>query len=206
MADIMRLLIDWTNTPIGELAIITDQDGNLRAVDWTDHDESMRRLLRLHYGAGGFVLDPARDPGGMTQAIDSYFAGRLTAIDGLRVETAGTAFQRAVWRALREIPCGTTISYAALAQRIDRPAAVRAVGLANGANPVGIVVPCHRVVGSDGAMTGYGGGIERKRWLLAHERAAHPPCASADTSTDAGPVAGRHGRGAGPSDPPEVGR
>jgi methylated-DNA-[protein]-cysteine S-methyltransferase len=84
----------------------------------------------------------------------------------------GTDFQRTVWQALRRIPCGTTISYGELARRIGRPAAVRAVGLANGANPVGVVVPCHRVIGADGSLTGYGGGIERKRWLLAHERAS----------------------------------
>lgn len=172
MADILRLLIDRTDTPLGELAIVTDEAGHLRAVDWTDHDARMRRLLRLHYGAGGFVLASARDPGGMARAIDAYFAGKLTAIDDLPVSTGGTPFQRAVWRALRAIPRGATISYAALARRIGRPEAVRAVGLANGANPVSIVVPCHRVIGSDGTLTGYGGGLERKRWLLAHERAA----------------------------------
>ncbi len=173
MTEIIHLLIDRTDTPIGELAIVTDRTGNLRAVDWTDHEPRMRQLLRLHYGAGGFALEAARNPSGMTQAIDNYFAGQLAAIGGLPVRTGGTAFQRAVWHALREIPCGTTISYAALAQRIGRPEAVRAVGLANGANPVSIVVPCHRVIGSDGSLTGYGGGIERKRWLLAHERTIH---------------------------------
>jgi methylated-DNA-[protein]-cysteine S-methyltransferase len=88
----------------------------------------------------------------------------------LPVQTAGTLFQREVWRALREIPCGSTVSYGKLAQQIGRPAAIRAVGLANGSNPIGVVVPCHRVIGADGSLTGYGGGIERKRWLLAHER------------------------------------
>jgi methylated-DNA-[protein]-cysteine S-methyltransferase len=96
----------------------------------------------------------------------------LDAIDGLAVAARGTDFQRSVWRALRRIPCGETTSYGALAQRIGRPTAVRAVGHANGANPVSIVVPCHRVIGSDGSLTGYGGGIERKRWLLAHEQRA----------------------------------
>ena len=176
MAETLRLLIDKLDTPIGELAIVADHQGNLRALDWTDHDESMRRLLRLHYGAGGFVLEPARDPGGLARALRAYFAGDLSAIDHLPVQTGGTPFQRAVWRALRDIPCGTTVSYGALARRIGRAEAVRAVGLANGANPVGIVVPCHRVIGSGGALTGYGGGIERKRWLLAHEGAA---CATA---------------------------
>jgi methylated-DNA-[protein]-cysteine S-methyltransferase len=100
----------------------------------------------------------------------AYFAGNLTAIDDLPVATGGTDFQRQVWRALRQIPCGETISYGELARRIDRPAAVRAVGLANGSNPISVVVPCHRVIGSDGSLTGYGGGIERKRWLLTHEQ------------------------------------
>jgi methylated-DNA-[protein]-cysteine S-methyltransferase len=135
----------------------------------------MRRLLRLHYGESGFRLEPARNPNGLTFAISSYFAGELTAIDILPVQTAGTPFQREVWRALREITCGTTVSYAKLAERIGRPNAVRAVGLANGSNPIGIVVPCHRVIGSNGSLTGYGGGIERKRWLLEHESGQSMP-------------------------------
>ena len=93
------------------------------------------------------------------------------AIHGLLVETGGTVFQRSVWAALREIPVGQTLSYGALATRLQCPKAVRAVGLANGANPVGIVVPCHRIIGSDGSLTGYGGGVARKRWLLNHEGA-----------------------------------
>ena len=86
--------------------------------------------------------------------------------------TSGTAFQNQVWSALRRIPRGQTLSYGALAKKIDRPAAVRAVGLANGANPIAIVVPCHRVIGANASLTGYGGGLERKRWLLDHEGAA----------------------------------
>jgi methylated-DNA-[protein]-cysteine S-methyltransferase len=169
MSEVLQLLIDRLGTPIGELFIVADHSGNLRVADWTDHEVRMRRLLRLHYGESGFNLEPARNPHGLTSAVSSYFAGELTAIDILPVQTAGTPFQREVWRALREITCGTTISYAKLAERIGRPSAVRAVGLANGSNPVGIVVPCHRVIGSNGSLTGYGGGIERKRWLLEHE-------------------------------------
>ena len=100
---------------------------------------------------------------------NDIFTGALTALDALPVATAGTPFQRAVWQALREIPCGTTVSYAALAQKIGKPSAMRAVGLANGSNPIGVVVPCHRVIGADGSLTGYGGGLDRKRWLLDHE-------------------------------------
>lgn len=169
MAEPLRLLIDRLETPIGELAVVADRQGNLRTLEWTDHDERMRRQLRLHYGADGFVLEPARDPSGLTGALRAYFAGDLAIIDRLPTATGGTPFQRLVWRALRQIPCGTTMSYSELARRIGRAEAVRAVGLANGANPISIVVPCHRVIGANGALTGYGGGIERKRWLLAHE-------------------------------------
>lgn len=169
MGEILRLLIDRIETPIGQMMIVADRDGNLRAAAWTERQAVMHRLLGLQYGKNGFTLDPTRNPNGLTDAINNYFAGELAAIDGLPVQTAGTTFQRQVWRALREISCGTTVSYAKLAERIGRPSAVRAVGLANGSNPVAIVVPCHRVIGSDGSLTGYGGGIERKRWLLAHE-------------------------------------
>ncbi|MBZ4418020.1 methylated-DNA--[protein]-cysteine S-methyltransferase [Myxococcus sp. RHSTA-1-4] len=169
MAEVLPLLIDRTATPIGELVIVADHEGRLRAIDWTDYEARMRQLLRLHYGERGFALEPVRDPHGLTKAMAAYFEGDLGVITRLPVETGGTPFQRSVWAALRDIPCGTTVSYAELARRIGRPSAVRAVGLANGANPVGIVVPCHRVVGSNGSLTGYGGGIERKRWLLAHE-------------------------------------
>lgn len=169
MAEPLRLRIDRTGTPIGELVIVADGEGRLRAVDWTDYETRLLRLLRLHYGERGFELVPERNPGGLTTAMRHYFEGDLGVIARLPVETGGTPFQRTVWAALRDIPCGATVSYSELARRIGRPAAVRAVGLANGANPVGIVVPCHRVVGSSGSLTGYGGGIERKRWLLAHE-------------------------------------
>src|SRR5262249_24110328 len=122
-------------------------------------------------GENGFRLESVRNAINLTRAISRYFAGELSAIDALPVETGGTPFQRDVWSALRNIPCGRTISYAQLAAIIGRPKAVRAVGLANGSNPIGVVVPCHRVIGADGSLTGYGGGIERKRWLLRHEGA-----------------------------------
>jgi methylated-DNA-[protein]-cysteine S-methyltransferase len=170
MTEVLGLLVDRIETPIGEMLIVADRDGNLRAADWTDHEERMLRLLRLHYGQNGFRLEPTRRANGLTDALSKYFAGDFVAINTLPVLTGGTPFQREVWCALREIPCGTTVSYSQLAKRIGRPAAVRAVGLANGSNPVGVVVPCHRVIGADGSLTGYGGGIERKRWLLEHEK------------------------------------
>ncbi len=158
-------------TPIGTmLAAIDDQD-RLRLVDWDDHRDRMQRLLKRHYG-GKVVLKPGGEDHPIAQRLRDYVAGNIAAIDGIPTACAGTAFQREVWAALREIPAGQTWSYADLARHIGRPKAVRAVGLANGANPIGIVVPCHRVIGADGSLTGYGGGVERKRWLLQHEGAA----------------------------------
>ena len=172
--NVLELLIDRIDTPIGEMILVADRDGNLRAADWTDHEERMQKLLCRHYERDGFTLTPARNPGGLSDGIRRYFAGDLTVIDRLPVQTAGTLFQREVWLALRKIACGATVSYARLAEQIGRPSAVRAVGLANGSNPIGIVVPCHRVIGANGSLTGYGGGMERKRWLLEHERARNP--------------------------------
>jgi methylated-DNA-[protein]-cysteine S-methyltransferase len=169
MGDVLQLLMDRIETPIGEMVIVAGHDGNLRATFWTDRKAQLHEVLQRQYGENGFTLETASNPHGLANAMARYFAGELTAIDSLPVQTAGTSFQREVWRALREIACGTTLSYAGLAERIGRPKAVRAVGLANGSNPVGVVVPCHRVIGSDGSLTGYGGGIERKRWLLEHE-------------------------------------
>lgn len=170
MPEPQDLQLDRIATPIGELVIIADGKGRLRAVDWSDHAPRMLQLLGRHCGKTGFVLSPRRNPGGLSAAMRAYFKGDLAVIDDLPVDTLGTDFQRAVWRQLRRIPCGETISYGDLARRIGRPAAMRAVGLANGSNPISIVVPCHRVIGSDGSLTGYGGGIQRKRWLLAHEQ------------------------------------
>ena len=158
-------------TPIGVLVLLQDAENALRVLDWADHEERMQRLLRRHYGDDGVAIGDGADGSSPVRALERYFAGDLHALDALPVASGGSDFQRGVWRALRDIPAGTTISYAELARRIGRPSAFRAVGLANGANPIGIVVPCHRVVGSDGSLTGYGGGIERKRWLLAHEGA-----------------------------------
>ncbi|WP_426750855.1 methylated-DNA--[protein]-cysteine S-methyltransferase [Myxococcus sp. Y35] len=166
----LRLLIDRAPTPIGQVLVVCDEEGALRAVDWEDYEARMLRLLRLHYGEQGYTLAPASDPFGRTSALQAYLRGQVGIIDTLPVATAGTPFQRAVWRALRDIPAGATTSYGKLAEQIGRPKAVRAVGMANGANPVGVVVPCHRVVGANASLTGYGGGLERKQWLLDHER------------------------------------
>jgi len=165
-----RLRLDRLATPIGEALLVTDEQGRLRAFDWDDHAPRMRQLLRLHYGA--VALDAGGAPKAIRRPIADYFAGGLHCLDAIACLTGGTPFQRAVWAALRTIPAGETMSYGALAAQIGSPKAVRAVGLANGANPISVVVPCHRVIGSDRSLTGYGGGLDRKRWLLAHEGAA----------------------------------
>src|SRR5476651_2779457 len=165
----LELLIDRLATPAGEMIVIADADGNLRVIDWTEHEARMKQLLDQQYGKGTYTLTPARDPGGLSSAMRRYFKGDRSVIDKLPVKTAGTPFQRSVWKALRKIGSGRTISYAELARRIGKPKAVRAAGLANGQNPISIVVPCHRVIGSDGSLTGYGGGLPRKEWLLRHE-------------------------------------
>ena len=169
-ASVGLLFRDRVTSPIGTILLVTDGEGWLRALDFEDHAERMHRLLRRHYGAGGYTLASGEAPAQVVDALHAFFAGDLSAVDAIRVATAGTSFQRRVWSALRRIPAGTTTSYGALAARLGMAGAARAVGLANGSNPVGIVVPCHRVVGAGGALTGYGGGIERKRWLLAHEQ------------------------------------
>lgn len=169
MANLLSLSIDRLATPIGELIVVVDADGKLRAVDWTDYESRMKGLLDRFSGKARYKLVPARDPGGVTSAMRRYFKGDIAVLHNLAVTTSGTPFQTNVWRALRKIKDGTTVSYAELAARIGKPKAVRATGLANGQNPISIVVPCHRVIGSNGSLTGYGGGLNRKQWLLAHE-------------------------------------
>jgi methylated-DNA-[protein]-cysteine S-methyltransferase len=157
-------------TPIGLLLLVTDAEDRVRALDWDDQATRLHWLLRRHYGPADAILREGRTPSDALRALAAYFAGDLSAIDRLHIETGGTAFQRAVWRALRRIPAGQTTTYGVLAAGLERPTAARAVGLASGANPIGIVVPCHRVIGANGSLTGYGGGLDRKRWLLAHEK------------------------------------
>lgn len=165
------LVLHRVATPIGDALLVCDGDGALRVFEFADYEWRMERPLRLHYGLRALPPE-APAPAKLKRAIDAYFAGDLGAIDRLECRTGGTPFQCAVWAALRKIPVGQTTSYGALAAKLGVPKAVRAVGLANGANPIGVVVPCHRVIGSDGSLTGYGGGIERKRWLLRHEGVA----------------------------------
>jgi methylated-DNA-[protein]-cysteine S-methyltransferase len=163
-----KLLLGRLKTPIGEALIVFDSDGRLRALGWEDCEPRLLLHLRRHYGTS-VNLEAGRGPVSVIRALAAYFAGELRGIDKIECRSEGTPFQQSVWAALRTIPAGETLSYSGLAARIGRPAAVRAVGHANGANPISVVVPCHRVIGANGALTGYGGGIERKRWLLTHE-------------------------------------
>lgn len=165
--------LERLDTPIGQMLLACDEQGRLRIIDWLDYEQRMRELLRRQYPGTQVALVEVTERSPCARAIEAYFQGELDAINGIEVATGGTDFQRAVWDALRDIPTGKTISYLELATRIGRPKAVRAVGLANGANPISVVVPCHRVIGSGikSPLVGYGGGLERKRWLLEHEKA-----------------------------------
>lgn len=157
-------------TPLGVALLVTDREGSLCALDWADFESRLLRLMRQQYGRADLV--EAVGPKAIRVALLDYFGGRFAGLETIRCRFGGTPFQRKVWSALRAIPPGTTTSYGALAARLKMPKAMRAVGHANGANPISVVVPCHRVIGSDGSLTGYGGGLPRKRWLLTHEGVA----------------------------------
>ena len=161
------LTLDRLATPVGTALIVTDEAGTLRAFNWTDYEPAMLAWISKHYPKA--KLAEGRSPPAVRQAFEAYFAGDPRALEAVAWQASGTAFQLKVWEALCTIPAGETLSYAGLAERIGRPTAVRAVGLANGANPVAVVVPCHRVIGTNGSLTGYGGGLPRKQWLLELE-------------------------------------
>jgi methylated-DNA-[protein]-cysteine S-methyltransferase len=159
--------LDRLATPIGTALLVTDADGLLRALDWQDYEPRMKQLLRLHYGAVDLKNAPA--PRALRAALTGYFRGDLDRLAAIEWRVAGTPFQQKVWNALSGIPAGTALSYGTLAAKLDMPKAVRAVGHANGSNPISVVVPCHRLIGADGSLVKYGGGLQRKRWLLQHE-------------------------------------
>ncbi|HEY1878961.1 MAG TPA: methylated-DNA--[protein]-cysteine S-methyltransferase [Caulobacteraceae bacterium] len=163
----MNLQLDRFASPMGELRIVFDDEGRLRALDFETYADRSLNLMRRQYG--DVPITDGKAPASIREPLEAYFKGDLKALERIKVATNGTPFQEAVWAALRDIPAGATRSYAEQAEAIGRPKAVRAVGLANGANPIAIVNPCHRVIGKSGDLTGYGGGLERKRWLLAHE-------------------------------------
>jgi methylated-DNA-[protein]-cysteine S-methyltransferase len=164
----IELRTDTIDSELGPIVIVTDARA-LCALDFGDCEERMKDLLTRRFE--DFALRHEANPLGVSEKVRAYLAGDLQSLDGVAVDPGGTEFQRTVWSALRTIPVGTTRTYGQVAASIGRPTAPRAVGLANGRNPVAIVIPCHRVIGSNAALTGYGGGLPRKQWLLRHEGA-----------------------------------
>jgi methylated-DNA-[protein]-cysteine S-methyltransferase len=152
-------------SPVGPLAVAA-RNARVCAV-WFGSEDELRTVVSGWYPGESIVN--AEDPAGAAAALTRYFAGDLEALDAVEIDLHGTEFQQRVWQRLRQVRAGTTASYQEIARSIGAPAAVRAVGAANGANPIPIIVPCHRIIGSNGSLTGYGGGLDRKRWLLAHE-------------------------------------
>jgi methylated-DNA-[protein]-cysteine S-methyltransferase len=160
--------LESVGSPIGDLLVAALSDA-VCAIAFEGSEADTERYLTRRYGECGQVRGPVPSP--VRAALNRYFDGDMAAFDDIEVAARGTPFQERVWGALRKIPAGRTVSYADIACRIERPTAVRAVGLANGQNPVPIMIPCHRVIGRDGSLTGFGGGLERKAWLLRHEGA-----------------------------------
>jgi methylated-DNA-[protein]-cysteine S-methyltransferase len=165
-----ELFLDEVPSPIGVILTVFHQDA-LCALDYTEYEARMRKLLERRFGE--VKLTARRDSSGVRGCLEAYFAGEIGVLDDIEVDCQGTGFQTRVWSALRTIAPGQTASYGEIAARLGCPSAARAVGLANSLNPVAIVVPCHRVVGAKGKLTGYAGGLDRKRWLLDHERQSH---------------------------------
>ncbi|MGA8662554.1 MAG: methylated-DNA--[protein]-cysteine S-methyltransferase [Candidatus Cybelea sp.] len=166
-----RIFVGKLDSPIGSVVYLTDGEA-LRAVEFAETPD--RLLSAFLRGRGPIPVDTRRDPLGIGAAIRAYFGGDIHAIAALPATPAGTRFQRRVWSLLRKIPAGRTVTYGALANELGTPSAARAVGAANGANPIPIVIPCHRVIGANGTLTGYGSGVFRKEWLLNHEGAQLP--------------------------------
>ena len=162
----MKLELGEIDTPLGVLRFAR-ASGRVFGLAFAELWPALERALARRLGP--LELCVARGADDLTARLDAYFAGDLSTLDGVEPALVGTEFQRRVWTALRSVPAGATTSYGALARAIGASRAVRAVGAANGANPVWLIVPCHRAIGSDGRLVGYAGGIERKRWLLAHE-------------------------------------
>jgi len=161
-----RIDVTTISSPVGDLTVAAN-GGRVCLVHFGTLTPKVRAMLMAWYP--GASIERSGDPGGAVAVLNRYFEGDLDSLDEIAVDLHGTPFQAGVWMALRSVKAGTTLSYAELAARVGAPAAVRAVGAANGANPVAVVLPCHRIIGSNGSLTGYGGGLDRKRWLLDHE-------------------------------------
>ncbi|MEM7225862.1 MAG: methylated-DNA--[protein]-cysteine S-methyltransferase [Pseudomonadota bacterium] len=165
----LELTLAMLPSPIGEIRVFF-RDEHLYGADFAAGGSPTEQLLRARLGR--LTLASGTAPAPVREAFARYFDGDLPALKTLPLVTQGTPFQEQVWRLLRKIPPGRTVSYAELAETLGKPKALRAVGLANGRNPISVVIPCHRVIGKNGSLTGYGGGLERKAWLLEHERQA----------------------------------
>jgi methylated-DNA-[protein]-cysteine S-methyltransferase len=164
----MSLCLSEHQSPLGAFTVVTRGDA-LCVAAFSDHAEGLLRSLPKRYPDR--PVERGAGPESVLKAFEAYWAGELGALDALAVEPGGTPFQARIWAALRGIPVGETVSYAELSRRVGSPGASRAAGSANGANPISIVIPCHRVIRGDGDICGYAGGVPRKRWLLAHEGA-----------------------------------
>lgn len=160
------ILTDLVETPIGPMLLMVKGD-MLIGLEFDDQPDRYMKDIRRRFP--DHAMREKVNPGGFSDRVRAYYKGDLQAIDGLPARGDGTPFQERVWAELRRIKVGTTISYGELAMRLGDRNAMRAVGLANGRNPISVVVPCHRVIGADGTLTGYGGGVPRKNWLLNHE-------------------------------------
>ena len=156
------------SSPIGDIQILAEGE-RLIFLDFADNTDRIEKLMKRRYG--DFEIVESENPAMMRDRLDRYFDGDWSAFEGLDVATGGTDFQKSVWKGLTAIPPGQSISYDQLAQDVGNPNAIRAAASANANNPISIVIPCHRVIGKNGAMRGYAGGVERKVWLLRHEGA-----------------------------------
>jgi methylated-DNA-[protein]-cysteine S-methyltransferase len=175
-APAQSLALDQVDTPIGPVLVVAQGDA-LVALDFADCAVRMHQLLVQRVGT--VAINARRNPAGLSVAVRRYFDGQLDALHAIALAMHGTAFQQSAWQALREVPPGSAVTYIEQARRLGRPGAARAVGRANALNPIAIAIPCHRLIGSDGSLTGYAGGLARKRWLLRHEGFAqdsHAPC------------------------------
>jgi methylated-DNA-[protein]-cysteine S-methyltransferase len=162
------LRVERLQSPVGDLLVYSTPEA-VCALDFADLAGAIELRLRRRYGRF------ATCPGSGSEAsrcIGAYFSGDICAIDTVAIDSGGTPFQRDVWQAMRRVPPGASRTYSWLAQAVGRQAAVRAVGGASSSNPIALIIPCHRIVGVGGSLVGYAGGVERKRWLLDHERAA----------------------------------
>ncbi len=162
------LFIDEVDSPIGNIVVYSDGHALLH-LDFTDCPDRIERLIGRRFKT--YTVQSGTDPLQMKVRLQAYFDRNKKSFLGIKLNTGGTEFQKKVWQALQAIPYGSTVSYAQLAKSIGQPTAVRAVAGANALNPVSIMIPCHRVIASDGKLAGYAGGIDRKKWLLRHERA-----------------------------------